>query len=45
VGRLVNNQETDEHPQLYFSHQFKTGDPIRLAREMRQALDRTDASS
>lgn len=42
VGCLYN-QETDEHPQLYFSHQFKTGDPIRLAREMRQALDRTDA--
>lgn len=36
------NQETDEHPQLYFSHQLKTGDPYELAREIRRALDHTD---
>jgi uncharacterized protein DUF1259 len=39
VGCLYN-QETDEYPQLYFSHQFKAGDPYRLAREVRRGLDR-----
>lgn len=34
------NQETDEHPQLYFSHNFKTGDPLQLAREIRNGLNR-----
>jgi len=38
IGCLYN-QETDEKPQLYFSHQFKTGDPIELAREIRTALN------
>ena len=42
IGCLYN-QETDEHPQLYFSHQFKTGDPYQLAAEVRQGLDRTSA--
>ena len=37
IGCLYN-QETDEHPQLYFSHQFKTGDPIALAYEIRKGL-------
>lgn len=38
VGCLYN-QETDEYPQLYFSHQFKAGDPYMLAREVRSGLD------
>lgn len=33
------NQETDEYPQLYFSHQFKTGDALDLAREIRHGLN------
>lgn len=32
------NQETDEHPQLYFDHMFKVGDPIQLAHEIRSGL-------
>lgn len=32
------NQETDEHPQLYFDHFFKAGDPIQLAHEIRKGL-------
>ena len=42
IGCLYN-QETDESPQLFFSHQFKTGDPYELAGEVRQALDRTNS--
>jgi hypothetical protein len=38
VGCLYN-QETDEHPQLYFSHMFKAGDPYTLAAEVRQGLN------
>lgn len=38
IGCLYN-QETDEHPQLFFSHQFKVGDPVQLAHEIRQGLD------
>ena len=40
IGCLYN-QETDEQPQLFFSHQFKTGDPYDLAREIRRGLDQT----
>lgn len=36
------NQEIAESPQLYFSHQFKTGDPLQLAREIRSALNLTN---
>jgi uncharacterized protein DUF1259 len=36
------NQETDEHPQLYFSHQLNVGDPEKLAHVVRQALEKTD---
>jgi hypothetical protein len=43
VGCLYN-QETDEHPQLYFAHMLKKGDPYELAREIRAGLDRTEAS-
>lgn len=37
------NQETDEHPQLYFDHMLKTGDAYDLAAEIRRALDLTAA--
>jgi hypothetical protein len=40
VGCLYN-QETDEDPQLYFSHMVKTGEPLTLAAEIRAALNRT----
>jgi hypothetical protein len=39
IGCLYN-QETNESPQLYFSHEFKTGDPYVLAAELRRGLDR-----
>lgn len=39
--QCLYNQETDEHPQLYMSHQVKTGNPYALAREIRKGLDRT----
>lgn len=38
IGCLYN-QETDEHPQLFFSHQIKVGDPIQLAHEIRAGFD------
>lgn len=41
IGCLYN-QETDEHPQLFFSHQFKTGDPIQLAKDVRAGLNLMD---
>jgi Domain of Unknown Function (DUF1259) len=37
------NQETGEHPQLYFSHMLKVGDPYVLAAEIRRGLDQTAA--
>ncbi|QKG21569.1 DUF1259 domain-containing protein [Actinomadura verrucosospora] len=40
VGCLYN-QETAEFPQLYFSHMFRVGDPVALARQVRAGLDRT----
>jgi hypothetical protein len=42
IGCLYN-QETDEHPQLFFSHQFKTGNAYDLAREVRLGLDQTNS--
>ncbi len=42
IGCLYN-QETDEHPQLYFSHEFKTGNPYTLAREVRKGLNHTNS--
>lgn len=42
IGCLYN-QETDEHPQLYFSHQFKAGDAIQLAKEIRKGLEQTNS--
>ena len=38
IGCLYN-QETAEQPQLFFSHDFKVGDPYQLAREVRAGLD------
>ncbi|HWE08249.1 MAG TPA: DUF1259 domain-containing protein [Solirubrobacteraceae bacterium] len=37
------NQETNEHPQLFFDHMLKRGDAYELARETRRGLDLTDA--
>jgi hypothetical protein len=41
IGCLYN-QETDEHPQLFFSHNFKKGHAVTLAHEVRRGLDHTD---
>lgn len=41
VGCLYN-QETDEHPQLFFAHMLKTGDAYALAAEVRRGLELTD---
>ncbi len=41
IGCLYN-QETDESPQLFFSHTFKTGNSLTLAREIRAALNLMD---
>ena len=35
------NQETDEHPQLYFDHMLKIGDAYTLAQEIREGLNKT----
>jgi len=40
VGCLYN-QETNERPQLYFSHFFATGDAVTLAKQIRAALNHT----
>ena len=42
IGCLYN-QETDEFPQLFFSHQFKVGNSIELAHEIRNGLNRTNS--
>ena len=41
AGHCLYNQETNEKPQLYFSHMLKVGEQKQLAREIREALDRT----
>jgi hypothetical protein len=43
VGCLYN-QETDEDPQLFWSHQIKVGDPYQLAEEVRRGLDLMDVA-
>jgi Domain of Unknown Function (DUF1259) len=43
VGCLYN-QETAEHPQLYFAHMLAVGAPEHLALQMRRALDHTNAA-
>lgn len=35
------NQETNEHPQLYFDHMLKRGNAYELAHEIRRGLDLT----
>jgi hypothetical protein len=35
------NQETNEHPQLYFDHMLKVGDAYELAHQVRRALNLT----
>jgi hypothetical protein len=42
VGCLYN-QETNEYPQLYFSHMLKVGDAYALAQEVRRGLNLSDA--
>jgi hypothetical protein len=42
IGCLYN-QETDQHPQLFFAHMIKVGDPQQLAAEIRAALDHTNS--
>ncbi|WP_149263765.1 DUF1259 domain-containing protein [Actinomadura sp. K4S16] len=42
VGCLYN-QETAEIPQLYFSHMFRVGDPVVLAKQIREGLNHTAA--
>jgi hypothetical protein len=37
------NQETAEHPQLYFDHMLKVGNAYDLAHEIRRGLNLTDA--
>ncbi len=37
------NQETDEKPQLFFSHQLAVGDAEELARVARKALEQTNS--
>lgn len=36
------NQETDESPQLFFSHDWKVGNAYALAAEVRRGLEQTD---
>jgi Domain of Unknown Function (DUF1259) len=43
IGCLYN-QETNEYPQLFFSHMLKTGDAYELAGEVRRGLDQTDSA-
>lgn len=38
------NQETNEHPQLFFSHMLKTGKAVNLAHEVRQILNETNVA-
>jgi hypothetical protein len=41
IGCLYN-QEIDEQPQLFFSHNYKLGDAVALAHEVRRGLDHTN---
>jgi hypothetical protein len=42
IGCLYN-QETGEHPQLYFAHMLATGAPQDLAVKIRKGLNLTQA--
>jgi hypothetical protein len=44
IGCLYN-PETEEHPQLYFSHEFKVGNPSKVAAEVRKGLNQMKVSS
>jgi hypothetical protein len=39
----LHNHLTDEEPRLFFLHFWAEGDPVRLARGLRAALDRTNS--
>ena len=41
-NNCLYNQETDEHPQLFFSHQVKIGDAVQLAQEVRNGANKTN---
>lgn len=43
IGCLYN-QETDERPQLYFSHQWAVGNPYDLANRIRKGLNLTNSA-
>ena len=43
IGCLYN-QETDEVPQLYFSHQWAVGNPYSLANQIRNGLNLTNSA-
>jgi hypothetical protein len=43
INGCLYNQETDELPQLYFSHQWATGNPYVLAQKVRKALNLTNS--
>lgn len=38
------NQQTEEMPQLFFSHQVKVGDAYALAEQVRRGLDQTESA-
>jgi len=40
VVHCLYNQETDEQPQLYFSHNLATGNAVTLAHKVARALDK-----
>lgn len=44
VIHCLYNQETAEHPQLYFSHQLAIGNAYDLARKIRDGLNRTNSA-
>jgi hypothetical protein len=43
INGCLYNQETDEQPQLYFSHQWAAGDPYDLAQKIRNGLSHTNS--
>jgi hypothetical protein len=43
VDGCLYNQETDEQPQLYFSHFVKVGNAVELAHEIRRGLNQTNS--
>ncbi len=41
-NNCLYNQETGEHPQLFFSHQVKIGDAVQLAQEVRNGANNSN---